>query len=39
MREERFKDELEKLTPIIVEENRDFTYIKEGVIKVASFMR
>jgi uncharacterized coiled-coil DUF342 family protein len=39
MREERFKDEVARLTPIIVEENKDFSYIKEGVLKTAAFLR
>lgn len=39
MREERFKDEMEKLTPIIVEENQDFSFLKVGVTKVANYLR
>jgi hypothetical protein len=39
MREERFKDELHRLTPIIVEDNKDFTFLKEGILKLANFLR
>ena len=39
MREERFKDEIAKLTPVIVEDNKDFTFLKEGILKLVSFLR
>lgn len=39
MREERFKEEVKKLTPIIIEENKDFTFLKEGILKLASYLR
>ena len=39
MREERFKDQLQKLTPIIVEDNKDFTFLKEGILKLTGFLR
>lgn len=39
LREERFRDELARLTPIIVEDNQDFSYLKEGLLKTAGFLR
>lgn len=39
LREERFAEEVKKLTPIIVEENQDFTFVKEGILKLSSFLR
>ena len=39
MREERCQDELQKLTPIIVEDNKDFAFLKEGILKLINFLR
>lgn len=39
MREERFKDELQRLTPIIVEDSKDIVYLKDGTLKLVSFLR
>lgn len=39
MREERFRDEVARLQPIVIEDNKDFSYIKEGLAKTASFLR
>ena len=39
MREERFKDEVDRLTPIIIEEPSDFTALKSAVQTLTDFLR
>ena len=39
MREERFKDEVDRLTPIIIEEPSDYTTIKKAITEVSHFLR
>ena len=34
MREERFKDEVDRLTPIVIEEPSDYTVVKKAVKEV-----
>ena len=39
MREERFKDEVDRLTPIVIEEPSDYTVVKKAVKEVTQFLR
>ena len=39
MREERFKEEVAKLQPIIVQDNKDYEYLEKGVGRAVGFLR
>ena len=39
MRAERFEDEVDRLTPIIIEEPSDYTVVKKSVRAVTDFLR